>query len=68
VVEQGNMALAVFSSRPVVEGASVKITLDCRWDFPALAERRTELLARLSARASSRRHLVMPGGLEQRTA
>jgi len=68
VVEQGNMALAVFSSRPVVEGASVKITLDWRWNFPALAERRTELLARLSARASSRRHLVLPNGLEQRTA
>ena len=68
VVEQGHMALAVFSSCPVVEGASVKITLDWDWNFPALAERRTELLARLCARASSRRHLAMPGGLEQRTA
>jgi hypothetical protein len=68
VVEQGNMALAVFSSRPVVEGASVKITVDWHWNFAALAERRKELLARLSARAFSRRHLVMPGGLEQCTA
>ncbi|MGA3171978.1 MAG: hypothetical protein ABSE62_13305 [Chthoniobacteraceae bacterium] len=68
VVEQGNMALAIFSSRPLVEGASVKIALDWRWNFPALAERRTELLTRLSARASSRRHLVMPSGLERHTA
>jgi hypothetical protein len=68
VVEQGNMALAVFSQRPVVEGASVRISLDWQWNFPSLADRRTELLARLSARVSSRRPLVMPGGLEQRTA
>jgi len=68
VVEQGNMALAVFSQRPMVEGASVRISLDWQWNFPSLADRRTELLAGLSARVSSRRPLAMPSGLEQRTA
>lgn len=30
VIEQGNMALAVFTPRPLVEGASVKISVDWR--------------------------------------
>lgn len=68
VVEHGNMALAVLTSRPLVEGASVRMSVDWRWDFPALAERRTELQAGLSVRAASRRHLVMPGGINQRIA
>ena len=68
VVEQGNMALAILTPRPLVEGASVKISVDWRWDFEAMADRRTELLARLSARVSSRRSLVVPDTLELRTA
>ncbi len=68
VVEQGNMALAIFTPRPLVEGASVKISVDWRWNFEAMADRRTELLAGLSARVSSRRSLATPGTLELRTA
>lgn len=68
VVEQGDVALVIFTPRPVVEGASVRITADWRWDFEALAERRTELLSRLAARVSSRRSIATPDGLERRIA
>ena len=68
VVEQGNMALAVFTPRPLVEAASVRITVDWRWDFEAIADRRTQLLARLSARVSSRRNIATPDCAELRTA
>lgn len=68
VVEQGDMALAVFTPRPLVEGASVRITVDWRWEFEAMAERRTQILTRLSARVSSRRSIGTPHGLELRTA
>ena len=69
VVEQGNMALAVFTPRPLVEGASVKISVDWRWNFEALAERRNTMLAGLVARISSRRSLgLAPASVELRTA
>lgn len=68
VVEQGNMALAVLTPRPMVESTSVRISVEWRWNFEALADRRTELLSSLSARVSSRRRVATPDGLELRSA
>jgi hypothetical protein len=68
VVEQGNMALAVFTPRPMVEGASVRISTEWRWDFKAIADRRMEILAGLQAHVSARRSMVMSTGPEVLTA
>jgi hypothetical protein len=68
VVEQGNMALAVLTPRPLVESTSVRISVEWRWNFEALADRRTELLKSLSTRVSSRRRVTAPDGLQLRTA
>ena len=68
VVEQGSMALAVLTPRPMVEGPSVRIAVDWRWDFEAMTDRRTEIYARLSARISSRRNVAAPNITELRTA
>lgn len=68
VVEQGSMALAVFTPRPMVEGASVKISVNWEYDFDAIADRRTLLLGRLAARMSSRRAISTRDRVELRTA
>jgi hypothetical protein len=68
VVEQSSMSLVVFTSRPLVEGASVRVAAEWGGNFEAIADRRTDLLARLSARISSRRSVVGLEGLNLRTA
>lgn len=68
LVEQGSMALAVFTPRPLVEGASVRICVNWRWNFQAIEDRRMQLLASLGARVTSRRSLATPAFTERRTA
>ncbi len=68
VVEQGSMVLAVFTPRPLVEGASVRVSVDWHWDFEKIVERRVELLSRLESRISSRRRFAAPDASELRTA
>jgi hypothetical protein len=68
LVEQTGIVFAVLTPQPMVEGARVRIALPCRWELPAMRQRRHALLGALTAQIFARTTASAPTVIERRTA